>query len=75
MEPRIVPSVKFMAESMRPSPTYVLPMHCTGFDAKVALRGAMGEACVPASTGMNVVVQGDAALEDRLYQPTITFHA
>ena len=67
----IAPTVKFMAESMRPSPTYVLPMHCTGFDAKVALKEALGEGCVPAGAGMNVMVKGDPEGEKMMMVPTI----
>ncbi|KAG8902662.1 hypothetical protein FRB99_004278 [Tulasnella sp. 403] len=68
---RISPTVKFLSESLRPAPTYVLPMHCSGFNAKVALEAALGEGCVPAGVGMRVVVQGDPDTEPRLFPPTI----
>lgn len=71
LAPRIAPTVHFLSESLSPSPTYVLPMHCTGFNAKVALREALGEACVPAGTGITVVVKGDAESESFMRTPTI----
>ena len=40
---RIPQTVDFLADRLRPSPTYVLPMHCTGFQAKIALEKALGE--------------------------------
>ena len=66
LEYRIAPTVEFLAENVQPSPTYVLPMHCTGFGAKVALRKAMGESCVQAGVGMKIVVQGIEGIDDRL---------
>lgn len=69
---RIAPTVDFLTHKMRPSPTYVLPMHCTGFSAKVALQEAMGEGCVPAGTGIRVDVVGDDEAEKRIFAPTVT---
>ncbi|KAF7966794.1 hypothetical protein HWV62_37001 [Athelia sp. TMB] len=63
---RIKPTTDFLSMRMRPSPTYVLPMHCSGFNCKVALQEALGEACVPAGVGMKVTVEGDRSLDDRL---------
>lgn len=51
---RIAPTVEFISKSLRPAPTYVLPMHCTGFKAKIALEHELGEGCVPAGVGMKV---------------------
>lgn len=68
---RIEPTVDFLANKMRPAPTYVLPMHCSGFGAKVALQHALGEGCVPAGTGMRVEVVGDGKAEKRMFAPTI----
>lgn len=48
---RIKPTVNFLAEELIPAPTYVLPMHCSGFAVKVALEAALGEGCVPAGVG------------------------
>lgn len=56
---------------MRPSPTYVLPMHCTGFTAKVALEKALGEGCVPASTGMRIEVVGDREVDKGMFPPVV----
>ncbi|QRV94285.1 metallo-beta-lactamase superfamily protein [Ceratobasidium sp. AG-Ba] len=64
LQDRIGPTVDFIAERLVPSPTYVLPMHCTGFNAKVALSNALGEAVVPAGTGMRIEFAGGNAQED-----------
>jgi 7,8-dihydropterin-6-yl-methyl-4-(beta-D-ribofuranosyl)aminobenzene 5'-phosphate synthase len=67
LQDRIDPTVDFLAERLVPAPTYVLPMHCTGFNAKVALAQALGEACVPAGTGMKIeFVGGDAQTDSQL---------
>ncbi|EIW62446.1 uncharacterized protein TRAVEDRAFT_68886 [Trametes versicolor FP-101664 SS1] len=65
---RIPPTVDYLANKMRPSPTYVLPMHCTGFAAKVALEEALGEGSVPAGVGIKVIVEGSPDTE-RMIQP------
>ncbi|KAG8739743.1 hypothetical protein FRC10_005212 [Ceratobasidium sp. 414] len=67
LQDRIDPTVDFIAERLVPAPSYVLPMHCTGFNAKVALAKALGEACVPAGTGMKIEFAGtDAQADSRL---------
>jgi len=71
LQPRIAPTVDFLANKMRPSPTYVLPMHCTGFLAKVALEEALGEGCVPAGVGITVNIEGSAKADEKLFPPTI----
>ncbi|KAI0779967.1 beta-lactamase-like protein [Fomes fomentarius] len=67
---RIPPTVDFLANKLRPSPTYVLPMHCTGFAAKIALEDALGEACVPAGVGHKVIIQGTPETEQMMHAPT-----
>ena len=69
---RIAPTVDFLSRRLRPSPTYVLPMHCSGFATKIALEGAFGEGCVPAGVGISVNVKGDAEAEERLFPPAIS---
>ncbi|TFK56459.1 hypothetical protein OE88DRAFT_1649765 [Heliocybe sulcata] len=69
---RIAPTTDFLANKLVPAPAYVLPMHCTGFNAKVALREALGDACVPAGTGMRFEASGDAQFDERLPVPTIS---
>lgn len=71
LQNRIEPTIKFLSESLKPSPTYVLPMHCTGFNAKVKLEEALGEGCVPAGVGIKVTVEADPQNEARLYPATI----
>ncbi|KAL5507280.1 hypothetical protein ACEPAH_6736 [Sanghuangporus vaninii] len=68
---RIPPTIDFLSNRLRPSPTYVLPMHCSGFAAKVALEAALGEGCVPAGVGISVHVKGDAKTDTRLFAPVI----
>ncbi|KAH9944682.1 beta-lactamase-like protein [Amylocystis lapponica] len=68
---RIAPTVDFFANKLRPSPTYVLPMHCTGFPAKVALEHALGEGVVPAGVGMKVEVTGDWEAEPKIFAPSV----
>ncbi|OBZ67114.1 hypothetical protein A0H81_12902 [Grifola frondosa] len=66
---RIEPTVNFLANQMRPAPTYVLPMHCSGFAAKVALESALGQGCVPAGVGIKVEVNGDGDGEQMMFPP------
>jgi len=63
-------TVDFLSNQLRPSPFYVLPMHCSGFQAKIALEKAFGDGCVPAGVGLKVEVVGDKALEERLFAPS-----
>ena len=51
MEDRIPETVKYFAEEVQPRATYLVPMHCTGFKAKVALSNALGESVIPAGSG------------------------
>jgi 7,8-dihydropterin-6-yl-methyl-4-(beta-D-ribofuranosyl)aminobenzene 5'-phosphate synthase len=64
--PCIPPTVEFLSQTLKPAPTYILPMHCSGFKVKVALEHAFGERCLAASTGMFCEIKGDAALDERL---------
>ena len=68
---RIEPTVNFLASRMIPAPTYVLPMHCTGFGAKVQLAKALGEGCVPVGTGNSVEIKGNAPEDEVLSRFTI----
>ncbi|EJF58234.1 hypothetical protein DICSQDRAFT_91068 [Dichomitus squalens LYAD-421 SS1] len=67
---RIPPTVDFLSNKLRPAPTYVLPMHCSGFVAKVALEEAFGEGCVPAGVGHKVVVEGNPEAEEMMHRAT-----
>ena len=66
---RIPQTVDFLADRLRPSPTYVLPMHCTGFQAKIALEKALGEGCVPTGVGHRVDIVGNRGDDERLLTP------
>ncbi|KAG6918714.1 hypothetical protein DXG01_012199 [Tephrocybe rancida] len=57
--PRVPPTVEFLSSQLRPAPTYVLPMHCSGFQSKLALEAAFGEGCVPAGVGLKVNIVGN----------------
>ncbi|KZT04581.1 Metallo-hydrolase/oxidoreductase [Laetiporus sulphureus 93-53] len=71
LTPRIEPTVKFLSKQLRPAPAYVLPMHCSGFVAKIALEAALGEGCVPAGVGHKVEVAGDREAEKKMFPPSI----
>lgn len=45
-------------------------MHCSGFNAKIALEAAFGEGCVPAGVGLKVEVVGDREHDKHLFGPT-----
>ena len=68
---RIQPTTDFLSRKLRPACTYVLPMHCSGFAAKTALREALGEGCVPAGVGITINVKSDLEAESRLFAPII----
>lgn len=68
---RIEPTVDFFANKLRPSPTYILPMHCSGFGVKVALENAMGEGCVPVGAGVRVEVEGTPDSEGAMFPPLV----
>jgi len=68
---RIKPTVDFLSRALVPAPTYVLPMHCSGFAAKIALEAALGEGCVPAGVGHKVVINGIPDDEANLRPPSI----
>ncbi|RDB25048.1 7,8-dihydropterin-6-methyl-4-(beta-D-ribofuranosyl)-aminobenzene-5'-phosphate synthase [Hypsizygus marmoreus] len=66
---RLPLTVKFLSEQLRPSPTYILPMHCSGFQSKLTLDAAFGEGCVPAGVGLKVNVVGDRERDKELFPP------
>lgn len=63
-------TIDFLSNKLRPSPMYILPMHCTGFQAKVALESAFGEGCVPAGVGIKIDVLGDEEGDKAIFPPT-----
>jgi len=67
---RIPMTVEFLSSKLRPAPTYILPMHCSGFQAKIALEAAFGEGCVPAGVGLKVEIVGDRERDKYLFAPT-----
>jgi 7,8-dihydropterin-6-yl-methyl-4-(beta-D-ribofuranosyl)aminobenzene 5'-phosphate synthase len=71
---RIKPTVHFLSEALIPAPTYVLPMHCSGFATKVALEAALGEGCVPAGAGHKVIINGVPEDDASLRPPSIRSH-
>ncbi|KAJ7188140.1 beta-lactamase-like protein [Mycena filopes] len=68
---RIEPTITFLSRQVVPTPTYIAPMHCSGFKCKVELEKALGDGCVPASTGMKVEISGDRELDGRLFAATV----
>ncbi|KAJ4483300.1 beta-lactamase-like protein [Lentinula aciculospora] len=71
MAARIQPTVEWLSESLYPAPTYILPMHCSGFAAKIALEQAFGEGIVPAGVGIKVEIVGDREHDKRLAPPVV----
>jgi len=71
LAPRITPTVDFLSRQLVPAPVYVLPMHCTGFTARIALEAALGEGCVPAGVGTKFVLEGDRDADARVMEPVI----
>ena len=67
LESRIPQTVEFLSRQLRPAPTFVLPLHCSGFPAKVALEKALGEGCVPGGVGMKIDVKGDPEGEKYIF--------
>lgn len=61
----------FFENKLRPSPTYILPMHCSGFGVKVALERAFGDGCVPVGTGVRVEVLSTPNSEAAMFPPVI----
>ncbi|KZV62976.1 metallo-beta-lactamase protein [Peniophora sp. CONT] len=61
---RIPPTINFLSKDLVPAPTYVLPMHCSGFAVKCALQAEFGGGCVPAGVGMKIDVT--STLEDQV---------
>lgn len=50
---RLKPTVDALVDF---DPDYVVPLHCTGFDAKVLLREKLGQKVVPGGVGMVINV-------------------
>ena len=71
LKDRIAPTVDFLSKDLRPSPTYVLPMHCSGFGVKVALEEALGDGCVPTGVGNYVEIHGSEADDKLVFPPTV----
>jgi len=67
--PRIPMTVDFLSKQLRPAPMYILPMHCSGFQAKIAFEAAFGEGCIPAGVGLKVEIIGDRAQDANLFPP------
>ncbi|KAG8909863.1 hypothetical protein FRC01_006681 [Tulasnella sp. 417] len=68
---RIGPTVEFISRSLQPAPAYVVPMHCSGFKARIELEKELGAGCVLAGSGMKVQVNGNEEGEKTLSAPEI----
>jgi len=66
---RVPQTVECLSRRLRPAPTYILPMHCSGFQSKLALEAAFGEGCVPAGVGIKVNVIGDQQKNKEIFLP------
>lgn len=56
MEERIPATVEYFSNTLAQRPRFMVPMHCTGFNAKVALKNAMGDIIVPAGSGSRIFI-------------------
>lgn len=59
-------TVDFLARRLQPTPDYVLPLHCTGLEPRARLKVALEERVIAAGVGMRVIVDSDAANEERI---------
>ena len=59
-------TINFLAHRLKPTPEYVLPLHCTGLEPRAMLRAALGDRCIPAGVGMRATVIGDGDREAEL---------
>ena len=66
-------TVDFLSRQLKPRPTYIFPMHCSGLAAKVALEEAFGEGCVPTGVGNQVVVEWSPENEKLMHQVQATY--
>ena len=64
----VTQTIDFISRRLQPRPQYVLPLHCTGLEARGKILQAMGAACIPAGVGMKVVVEGATEKDDELDQ-------
>ncbi|EIW68999.1 hypothetical protein TREMEDRAFT_62716 [Tremella mesenterica DSM 1558] len=55
----VAETIDFLSNRIHPKPAYILPLHCTGMEARAKLLTEMGERCVCAGVGMKVVVMGN----------------
>jgi metal-dependent hydrolase (beta-lactamase superfamily II) len=51
---RIAPTVSYLSDDARPE--FVVPLHCTGLRAKVALANTFGDRCVAGGVGIQVSI-------------------
>ncbi|KAJ7647227.1 beta-lactamase-like protein [Roridomyces roridus] len=68
---KIEPTVSFLSQQIIPRPNFVIPMHCSGFNCKVALEAAFEAGCVPVGVGIKIEVLGDREFDKRLFAPTV----
>lgn len=54
MEYRIQSTVDFFAKELGDELQHLLPLHCSGFKARVALSNALGDVCVAGGVGMRI---------------------
>ncbi|WVQ74698.1 hypothetical protein IAR50_004302 [Cryptococcus sp. DSM 104548] len=59
-------TVDFLAHRIVPEVKYVLPLHCTGLEARGWLRQEMGDRCVPVGVGMKGVFEESRENEDEV---------
>lgn len=57
----VAETVEFLGRRMQPRPRWIVPLHCTGVEARGKLIDEFGKDCIPSGVGIKVTV--DANLE------------
>lgn len=62
----VAETVEFLGKRMNPRPDWIVPLHCTGVEARGKLIDEFGKQCIPSGVGIKVTVEGDAEKEKKL---------
>lgn len=62
----VAETVEFLGKRMQPRPDWIVPLHCTGVEARGKLIDEFGKQCIPSGVGIKVTVQGDNDREKTL---------
>lgn len=62
----VMETVEFLGKRMNPRPDWIVPLHCTGVEARGKLIDEFGKQCIPSGVGMKVTVEGDDEKDQKL---------